>query len=118
MTEIQFSVKLWTLECANCCVTFGVPHRMIDDRRKDGKDFYCPNGHVNNYGRGENARLREERDAALRREIMEQDQRHAAERERDKLKRRIKEGVCPCCKRTFCNLQRHIATKHPEFAKK
>jgi hypothetical protein len=25
--------------------------------------------------------------------------------------------VCPCCNRTFSNLQRHMAHKHPQFAK-
>jgi len=30
---------------------------------------------------------------------------------------RIAFGVCPCCHRHFDNLQRHIATKHPEFLK-
>ena len=29
---------------------------------------------------------------------------------------RIKNGVCPCCKRHFTNLERHMHTKHPEFA--
>jgi hypothetical protein len=23
--------------------------------------------------------------------------------------------VCPCCNRSFQNLRRHMATKHPEF---
>ena len=32
-----------------------------------------------------------------------------------KLKNRIANGVCPCCTRSFQNLQRHIETKHPEF---
>jgi hypothetical protein len=28
---------------------------------------------------------------------------------------RIKHGVCPCCNRTFLNLQRHMTTQHPSF---
>lgn len=38
-----------------------------------------------------------------------------AERERDKLKRRVKAGVCPCCKRTFKQLVAHMKHKHPDF---
>ncbi len=34
-----------------------------------------------------------------------------------KLKNRIKHGVCPCCKRTFQNIAKHIATKHPGYGK-
>jgi DNA repair exonuclease SbcCD ATPase subunit len=31
------------------------------------------------------------------------------------LKARIKNGICPCCKRSFVQLARHMATKHPEY---
>lgn len=34
-----------------------------------------------------------------------------------KTKNRIGKGVCPCCNRTFVELARHIATKHPDYAK-
>lgn len=33
-----------------------------------------------------------------------------------KLKRRITNGVCPCCKRHFSALQEHIKSKHPEYS--
>ena len=29
---------------------------------------------------------------------------------------RVEHGVCPCCKRSFSALARHMATKHPEYA--
>lgn len=32
-----------------------------------------------------------------------------------KLQKRIKNGVCPCCTRSFMNLKAHMATKHPDF---
>lgn len=32
-------------------------------------------------------------------------------------KNRIAKGVCPCCSRTFLDLQRHMQTKHPDFTK-
>ena len=34
-----------------------------------------------------------------------------------KLKKRIANGVCPCCNRTFVNVQRHMATQHKDFNK-
>lgn len=34
-----------------------------------------------------------------------------------KLKKRIANGVCPCCKRSFCNLAAHMKTQHPEYTK-
>lgn len=30
---------------------------------------------------------------------------------------RVGKGVCPCCKRSFTNLRRHMTTKHPDVAK-
>lgn len=32
-----------------------------------------------------------------------------------KFKNRVHHGVCPCCQRSFENLRRHMASKHPEF---
>ena len=33
-----------------------------------------------------------------------------------KTKKRIENGVCPCCHRSFKNLRRHMNNKHPEYA--
>lgn len=29
---------------------------------------------------------------------------------------RVKNGVCPCCNRSFQNLKRHMNTKHPNWS--
>jgi uncharacterized protein (UPF0212 family) len=29
---------------------------------------------------------------------------------------RVGHGVCPCCNRSFAQLRRHMAAKHPEYA--
>jgi hypothetical protein len=31
------------------------------------------------------------------------------------LHRRVGNGVCPCCSRSFTNLKRHIRSKHPDY---
>lgn len=33
-----------------------------------------------------------------------------------KVQKRVGNGVCPCCHRAFVNMQRHMASKHPEMA--
>jgi hypothetical protein len=33
-----------------------------------------------------------------------------------RIKRRVANGVCPCCKRTFQDLARHMAGQHPRYA--
>lgn len=125
-------ITLTILECPKCFMAFGITSRLEEIRRQDGESFYCPAGHSQAFGAGENAKLKKELSAALSREQLQKDQRHAAELEvqrelearikaeksKSRLEERVKNGVCPCCKRSFCNLQRHIKTKHPEFTTK
>ncbi|MEG3193744.1 helix-turn-helix transcriptional regulator, partial [Lysobacter sp. D1-1-M9] len=34
-----------------------------------------------------------------------------------KMRRRVMNGVCPCCNRSFQNLREHMQTKHADFGK-
>lgn len=43
------------------------------------------------------------------------EQRDSITRAHKKMRRRIANGVCPCCTRTFQNLLQHMRTQHPEF---
>jgi Zn-finger protein len=126
------TIELNIITCAACFVPFGIMDQLERQRREDGKTFHCPNGHENIFRESEVAKLnkqletvKRDKDAALAREQMERDQRIAAESHRDKIakafkksEQRTKNGVCPCCTRSFVNLQRHISTKHPGFAPK
>ncbi len=94
--------------------------------------FYCAYGHSNVFVEGENeeTKLRRERDRLTQRlaekddEIRRQrDLREGTERQLSatrgvvtRIKNRIGHGVCPCCNRTFGDLSRHMATKHPTYA--
>lgn len=104
-----------------CGVWFAIPQRMIDARREDGGTFYCPNGHKLSYG--ETALDKERKGAGRLAAQLDQEQaaRRATERSlaaqkgaTTRLKRRAVAGVCPCCNRTFKQLARHMASKHPE----
>lgn len=123
-----------TQTCINCGILFSVPDEWDRERRVDKRVFYCPNGHEQCYTRGTVQILEDklraaqaEKDATERRlQSQLNEVRHAqlvAERERDKERRkrrrieaRISKGVCPCCNRTFENLQKHMATKHKDYA--
>lgn len=112
-----------TLNCAICAITFGIPKRFDDDRRKDHKDFYCPSGHINVYrGESEEEKLRRERDIAKQQVARAEEdaarERRKAEkavRETKRLKKRVGAGVCPCCQRSVRQMALHMKTKHPEF---
>lgn len=120
--------QLVTETCCNCGVMFAMPEalqeRALRQRGPGGCQFYCPNGHPQHYtGKTDlekaNERLQWERERAARLSA-ELDQTTASLRAQrgvtTKLKRRIAGGVCPCCKRSFKNLHRHMAGQHPEFA--
>ena len=124
----QVSIEIET--CCACGVAFGMPAEFQCARRSDGEWFYCPAGHRQHYTETEAQRLRKMLDEANRKNTMlakdvrdaqEAEQRQAAarekaEREAKRLRKRAQAGACPCCTRTFQNLARHMATKHPEQA--
>lgn len=118
--------------CGECGILFGMPDDFLTQRKRDGKTFYCPNGHGRHYSETEAQRLKKQLERAQQNyEYMRnsrdaaRDQADSAERSRRALKgvvtrqrNRAAAGVCPVdgCHRHFQNLQRHIAGQHPDFA--
>jgi hypothetical protein len=122
VSNILYTEKLSVIHCAECAMAFAVPERFETDRRRDHKTFHCPIGHHNFFGAESdveraNRLLREaeiariEADAARNRAQMEA---KTAQRKLARVKHRVANGVCPCCTRTFTNLARHMASKHPD----
>lgn len=119
--------------CNECGVPILLENTFYKARKEDHKNFYCSNGHTLHYPQQTEAeKLRAElaqkekylQNAQKHTEWAEQDARQAreradaAERSRAAYKgqlTRVKNGVCPCCKRHFGDLQRHMQTKHPGY---
>jgi len=118
-------MSLATVICPSCWIEYAIPEGLERKARevKDRKSIYCPNGHSWHYtGEREvdierrkrqqleqaNARLHEEAQKAIR-------DRNAAQRDLKRHRTRTKAGLCPCCNRSFVNMQRHMATKHPDY---
>lgn len=128
-SAVSVSFKITVMDCPVCGVVFGVTDEFVDCRRKDGASFYCPNAHSMSYG--ESALDKAQRDAARAKARADQlaaardDERRRREQvERSlaatrgqvtKLRKRAQAGVCPCCTRHFADLQRHMASKHPDI---
>lgn len=130
---VRYSGTIIVETCCKCGVTFGLTDRFRDEHVENGKDFYCPNGHPQHYTTSLAAQLKEaqakaerEREWAKRYADMYhgEQRRHGATERRlaatkgvvTKMKNRAKAGICPCCNRHFEALERHMATKHPDFA--
>jgi hypothetical protein len=111
------------------CITCGSPiwgpatRKTHCLNKKGAESFFCINGHSQVYvGETEADKLRKQVDRLQKeKEWAEQAAKTARQAEaiaKGKQKahaERVKNGVCPCCTRSFTNLRRHMATKHPEF---
>lgn len=126
------SITLCLETCLTCDLKFGVDSEFLRKRKEDHKNFYCPNGHGQHYpGLSENEKLRQEIEK-LEQRVQFRDntiseKNHTIEQlnysvraqkaAKTKIINRVKNGVCPCCNRSFANLQNHFKTVHPELLK-
>lgn len=123
--------RLVEIDCYRCKEPFGLAEDTYRVLLRSHAQFFCPHGHGQHFmeGESEETKLRRERDQLKQRiaykddMIREAEARAEHERRRangykghaTKITKRAKAGVCPCCNRSFENLRRHMASKHPTF---
>ena len=124
---IMQQIEIVSEICVACGVTFGLTGDYQKRRQWDHKTFYCPNGHGQLYpAKNEAEKLAEELEHERRRRIDEVEAakvranfaeaaKKKAESELARISKRAHAGVCPCCKRTFTNVARHMQTKHKDL---
>ena len=125
MPTINYTETLTVVTCT-CGINFAIPDalhtQMLEHRGPNGKSCYCPLGHSWHFiGKTEAQLERERREQTERRLKATRDLLAAEERSHSatkgqltKTKKRVANGVCPHCNRTFTNVQRHMRSKHPE----
>lgn len=128
MASLTYTTHLVVVTCW-CGTPHAVPQTLRDKQERDHRDgctqtgIYCPLGH--SYiiaGEGEAARLerqlKAERERAARL-AAQRDQAEASARAHKgaatRARKRAAAAVCPCCKRSFVQLRRHMETKHPDY---
>lgn len=129
--QVTASTILETEVCPSCGMLFAMPARLRKQFRDDHSTFYCPSGHEQYYAGKSDAEKAKERadqlarqlDNARARATAAEDQAAAAERSKRALRavntrtrKRIANGLCPCCRRSFANLAEHMAGQHPDYA--
>ena len=128
---IDAEVVLDTMVCVNCGIPFAVPRDLVKELRRNGRAFYCPNGHQQGWWESEADRLRAQvRKLQLRADAdrgnldaarvtlkLEQRQHAATKGKLTKERKRAGAGVCPVddCRRSFTNLRLHMTSKHPSY---
>lgn len=124
--SMTYTETLITTHCW-CGIALAVPKALYDHAKDDAKNgIYCPLGHTFVFRDDYKSKLekeRVERERAEKRaranlELLRHEERsHAATRGHlTRTKKRVGNGVCPCCNRHFTNLERHMHTKHPDYA--
>ena len=138
MSTLTHTTTLTVLQCCVCGMPLALDKTWVGYAQRIGgykQQFWCPYcGKQQGWGESQHEkevkRLTEQRDLMAARARHEESQRKYAEAEAEhfrksrdamkgvvaKIKKRVGRGVCPCCSRHFANLQRHMATKHPEVA--
>lgn len=117
MTTITYTEALDVVHC-HCGIALGIPSNLHRVALEDGRDIYCPLGHIFVYRDTVEKKLKREREKSARlqaeldqREASLKAQRAATKRFQNKVKR-VEAGVCPHCRRNFQNLRRHMESKH------
>lgn len=128
-------LEMETIVCYSCAIPFAVPSSFKRNLQANQENFYCPNGHRQHYSKSTESILKEKIDK-LEKQKAEESQYfkdllfikskriEESKKEikvlkakntikRKKLKR-VKNGVCPCCNRSFQNLMDHMKNQHPE----
>lgn len=127
-TISDFSGLLVVTRCW-CGIQHAVPESLYENQREQRDNglkqtaIFCPLGHEWVSKGTSRVEALEQQVAAERArhdqtkaELREERNRVNSERAaKSRLKNRIKNGICPCCKRSFANLHRHMQGQHPEF---
>jgi hypothetical protein len=125
-SDLVYTGSLSIVTCW-CGIRHAVPQELRDyqlRQKRDGVrqiDVYCPLGHPYTIaGKGEAEILRNQLASEVaahdqtRAELRHTEKRRQAEQAaKTRIKNRVANGVCPCCKRTFANVARHMAGQHP-----
>ncbi len=112
-------------------IDLGCGHRIYlsDDfiaaRQRDHKTFYCsicgcrrhwPGKSDIELLRGRLASTEDMLHTARQQRDRNEYRRRAERAAKTRIKNRIANGVCPCCRRSFKNLHRHMQSQHPDYA--
>lgn len=126
-STMEVTSELTVLTCW-CGMIHAVPTVMRDHqlrKHNNGEnvpDIYCPLGHGHVPSGKSKVQIEREKRAeveaqlaARTRDLSTERAAHAATKTKlTKQTRRVTNGVCPECKRTFVQLSRHMKSQHPE----
>lgn len=120
----EIGVGFETITCCSCNFTFALEQKTVKNLRNTHTTFYCPSCGRSQYfsTKTEKEKLKAEleRERARNASLKEQNEHYqnsarSYKGHTTRIKNRIVNGVCPCCNRTFQDLQRHMKNQHPNY---
>jgi hypothetical protein len=125
MIEYSENVTLVILTCYSCGTPFPIEPNRNRALLDTGDEFYCPNGHGQVYRNSAKKRmellLQQVKDLEVDKKFYKEEAEYKARQLSatkgvlTRTKNRIAKGICPCCKRSFVQLQKHMEGQHPEY---
>ncbi len=120
---LEVNTELTTIDCGVCGGTYAINERYRLQKYQHAGTWHCPYCQTSwGYGETEISRLKLQLESQKKlTEWAKQEAKHAESRRRaaagqlTKIKRRVGNGVCPCCNRTFKDLALHMKDKHPDY---
>jgi len=126
----EVTIKLMPMECS-CGAVYGISKDKYNRCLDTGDHWFCPNGCQRVFIKPRNSELKKQVEQLQLEVQRKQDyiyeKNHqitqlgynlrAQKAAKTKIINRVKNGVCPCCNRTFQNLQNHFKSVHPELLK-
>jgi len=131
MIDLSITEKAVKINCCKCYTPFLVIDSAYRRWSEQGEGFYCPYcGTSQHFTVSKVDALKKEissmkrqlkstkdsRDYWLSRHDEVERRRVAQKAATTRLKNRVKNGVCPCCNRSFQNLAKHMSVKHPNYS--
>jgi hypothetical protein len=99
--EVVF-LNLERTSCSQCGIAFAAPLSWVNERRADGKTFYCPNGHHLVFRESTETKLKRQLESKESTERRLRDELAAAERKASRFK-------CTACSRDFASAPKLLA---------
>lgn len=126
MSTVTYTGELTVTSCW-CGMTYAIPKDLYDHmlhKRNNNlrqPDTYCPLGHTWVISGKSELDIEREKAKRLERSLANREEDLRAERASHiatkgvltKTRKRAAKGVCQHCHRSFVNMARHVATKHP-----
>lgn len=117
MASTFIELELIHETCCVCGIAFGITRDLYNRRSHDKKVFYCPNGDSLRYTGKSDAQEIKDAQAYAQRQAERADANHrsliATKGHLTRAKKRAAAGLCQSCNRTFEDVAKHYATKHP-----